>query len=120
MAKRIILAAFLALAGVTDGPALASSDIQWRDWSPDVFSAAAKEHKLVLLDLGAVWCHWCHVMDETTYRDPAIVSLVNDRYVPVRVDEDAYPDLAAAISISVGPRPSSSTPMPWKSSNDAD
>ena len=94
MAKRIILAAFLALAGVTDGPALASSDIQWRDWSPDVFSAAAKEHKLVLLDLGAVWCHWCHVMDETTYRDPAIVSLVNDRYVPVRVDEDAYPDLA--------------------------
>jgi uncharacterized protein len=98
MSKRIVLAVFLAVAGSGAGPALASGDIQWRDWSPDVFRAAAQEHKLVLLDLGAVWCHWCHVMDEATYRDPAIVALVNERYIPVRADEDAYPDLARRYS----------------------
>jgi uncharacterized protein len=98
MPKRIILPAIMALAGVCASPTLGSSDIRWREWSPDVFGAAVKEHKLVLLNLGAVWCHWCHVMDETTYRDPAIVSLVNDRYIPVRVDEDAYPDLARRYS----------------------
>ena len=69
--------------------------IEWRPWSESVFEHAAKENRFVLLDLEAVWCHWCHVMDEITYRDPKVVALINARYIPVKVDQDSRPDLAA-------------------------
>ena len=48
----------------------------------------------MLLDLEAVWCHWCHVMDEITYRDPDVISLIGDSYIAVRVDQDSRPDLS--------------------------
>ena len=66
----------------------------WQDWSSAVFVRAQSEKRLVLLDLGAVWCHWCHVMEETTYRHPRVVELLRDHFVAVRVDQDARPDLA--------------------------
>jgi hypothetical protein len=68
--------------------------IEWREWSDDIFEAAKKENRFVLLDLGAVWCHWCHVMEEITYRDPKVVALINARYIAVRVDQDSRPDLS--------------------------
>ena len=71
----------------------ASPPIPWQDWSDTVFDRARAEGRLVLLDLGAVWCHWCHVMEETTYKDPEVVSLIQTRFVAVRVDQDARPDL---------------------------
>ncbi len=71
-----------------------SEPIAWRAWSDDLFETAAKENKLVLLDLEAVWCHWCHVMADTTYRDPRVVELINSRFIPVRVDQDANPDIS--------------------------
>jgi len=52
------------------------------------------ENKFVLMDLEAVWCHWCHVMDETTYRDPAVIRLINQKYIAVKVDQDSRPDIA--------------------------
>ncbi|MFY9605510.1 MAG: DUF255 domain-containing protein, partial [Thermoplasmata archaeon] len=68
--------------------------IHWRDWSRDAFDEASKSNRLVLLDLSAVWCHWCHVMDETTYSDPEIVKTINKDFVPVRVDIDKRPDIS--------------------------
>jgi uncharacterized protein YyaL (SSP411 family) len=68
--------------------------IPWRPWSDGVFKQAAAEHKLVLLDLEAVWCHWCHVMDALTYSEPRVIELIRRGYIPVRVDQDARPDLA--------------------------
>jgi uncharacterized protein len=68
--------------------------IAWSDWSEAIFERARKEDRFVLLDLGAVWCHWCHVMEETTYKDPKVVELVRSRYLPIRVDQDARPDLS--------------------------
>jgi uncharacterized protein YyaL (SSP411 family) len=84
----ILLAAFSAAA------AARADGIAWGGWSEDAFAQARREHKFVLLDLEAVWCHWCHVMDATTYRDPSIVALVGSRYVAIRVDQDSRPDLA--------------------------
>jgi uncharacterized protein YyaL (SSP411 family) len=78
-------------------PALAQApppEIEWRDWSDDLFAQAKQDGRFVLLDLGAVWCHWCHVMEETTYRDADVVRLVRDRFIAVRVDQDARPDLS--------------------------
>ena len=70
------------------------SEIVWRQWSDDVFAQAKRENKFVLLDLEAVWCPWCHVMAETTYRDVDVVTLMGDHYLAVRVDQDSRPDLA--------------------------
>ena len=69
--------------------------IQWQDWSGNLFEQAARENKFVLLDLEAVWCHWCHVMAETTYKDAEVVQLIQSRYIAVRVDQDARPDLSS-------------------------
>ena len=69
--------------------------MEWNPWSADVLARAKREDRFVLLDLEAVWCHWCHVMDATTYQDPAAVALLKSNYIAVRVDQDARPDLAS-------------------------
>lgn len=91
--RGILLVGVLLLTGATAAPP--HEPIHWSAWDETVFAQAKREHKFVLLDLEAVWCHWCHVMAETTYRDPAVVALMKDRYIAVRVDQDARPDLAA-------------------------
>jgi uncharacterized protein YyaL (SSP411 family) len=72
----------------------ATQPIQWHDWSPTIFDQAEKEHRFVLLDLGTRWCHWCHVMEGTTYVDPDVTRLIGEKYLAVRVDADSRPDLA--------------------------
>ncbi len=84
----------LALASATLSAPAAPPALRWNSWSNEAFARARAEHKFVLLDLEAVWCHWCHVMDDVTYRDPAVVRLLNERYVLVKVDQDARPDIA--------------------------
>ncbi|MCY4365988.1 MAG: DUF255 domain-containing protein [Chloroflexi bacterium] len=68
--------------------------IAWRPWDESAFAAARAEGKPVLLTLGATWCHWCHVMDDTAYSDQRVISLVNSRFIPVRVDVDQRPDIS--------------------------
>jgi uncharacterized protein YyaL (SSP411 family) len=70
-------------------------EIRWTPWSEEAFQRAKREDKPILLAISAVWCHWCHVMDETSYSDDAVISAVNERYVPVRVDNDERPDVNA-------------------------
>src|SRR5689334_2031460 len=85
-----LLALFWAL------PATPEPQIAWqREWRPAVFAQAAREHRFVLLDLHAVWCHWCHVMDEKTYSSPAVTALIGKHYLPVSVDADSDPALAS-------------------------
>jgi hypothetical protein len=67
--------------------------VKVEEWGQEAFDEAARARKPVLLDISAVWCHWCHVMDETTYRDPDVVRTVNRDFVPVRVDTDRRPDV---------------------------
>jgi uncharacterized protein len=70
-------------------------EIGWHSWSEEAFERARREDKPVLLAISAVWCHWCHVMDETSYSDDAVIAAINDRYVAVRVDNDRRPDVNA-------------------------
>src|SRR5262249_28310162 len=51
--------------------------------------------KFVILDLHAVWCHWCHVMDATTYADARVGQLLDKHYVAVSIDADSAPDLTS-------------------------
>jgi uncharacterized protein len=92
-----VAAAMLACAGAHAGAATAplAPAISWHGWSEADFVQARAEKRFVLLDLEAVWCHWCHVMDETTYQDSQVRRLIGQRYLAVRVDQDADPALAA-------------------------
>lgn len=67
--------------------------VQWREWSPEAFAAAKDQDKPILLDIGAVWCHWCHVMDRESYEDPELAKLINENFIPVKVDRDERPDV---------------------------
>ncbi|HKY64247.1 MAG TPA: DUF255 domain-containing protein [bacterium] len=86
----ILFALLLHSAAASAG----GSAIPWQTWSERIFERAARENRLVLLDLEAVWCHWCHVMDEQTYSHPEIAELIERRYLAVKVDQDSRPDLA--------------------------
>ena len=89
----IISMTLFALLGVPPARA-AGGGVAWQGWSETVFAQAKRENRFVLLDLEAVWCHWCHVMDEVTYSDPKVAELIKARYIPVRVDQDARPDIS--------------------------
>lgn len=66
---------------------------QWSPWSKETFERARREGKYILLHGAAVWCHWCHVMEETTYLDPEVGRILNERFVTIRVDVDSRPDI---------------------------
>ena len=68
-----------------------ADEIHWRPWGAETFAEAVAADKPVLLNLTAVWCHWCHLMDETTYSDPSLIQLINDNVVAIRVDADQQP-----------------------------
>lgn len=72
-----------------------ADQIAWRTWSDEAFGQARLSDKPILLSISAVWCHWCHVMDETSYSDDGVISLINEKFVPVRVDNDRRPDINA-------------------------
>jgi uncharacterized protein YyaL (SSP411 family) len=68
--------------------------LSWRPWSDAIFAEAKRDHRFVLLDLEAVWCHWCHVMDANTYGDPQVIKLLRTHYITLKVDQDSRPDLS--------------------------
>lgn len=83
-----------ATLALLSAPAFATtSTLAWQTWQDSHFSEAKKEQRFILLDLEAVWCHWCHVMEQKTYSDPRVTALIAKHYIPVKVDQDARPDL---------------------------
>ncbi len=85
----------------------AHQPIDWHEWGEEAFQKARAEQKPILLDIGAVWCHWCHVIDRESYENPEIAAMINQLYIPVKVDRDERPDVDAryqsAISAISGP-----------------
>jgi uncharacterized protein len=70
------------------------NDVVWHPWSEALFEEAKRTNKLVILDLEAVWCHWCHVMHEKTYSNPDVQAALKKDYIAIRVDQDSRPDLS--------------------------
>ncbi len=77
--------------------------VNWQPWSPATFTKAQEEDKPVLLSISAVWCYWCHVMDEDTYSDPEVQGLLNEHFVTIRVDNDHRPDINARYNVGGWP-----------------
>ncbi len=75
--------------------------VDWHPWGEAAFARAQAENKPILLDIGAVWCHWCHVMDRESYEDPQVAELINRDFIAVKVDRDERPDVDARYQSAV-------------------
>ncbi len=75
--------------------------VQWHEWGEEAFEKAKRENKPILLDIGAVWCHWCHVMDRESYEDPEVAQIVNEHFIAIKVDRDERPDIDSRYQIAV-------------------
>jgi len=79
----------------------AHQPIDWQEWGEEVFARARAEDKPILLDIGAVWCHWCHVIDRESYENSAIAEIINQHFVAVKVDRDERPDVDARYQAAI-------------------
>ena len=75
--------------------------IRWHEWGEEAFALAQRENKPMLLDIGAVWCHWCHVMDRESYDDAEVAAIVNEHFIAVKVDRDERPDIDSRYQAAV-------------------
>ncbi|MBI3081586.1 MAG: thioredoxin domain-containing protein [Gemmatimonadetes bacterium] len=73
----------------------AHQPVEWHPWSAEAFERAKRENKPILLDIGAVWCHWCHVMDGESYENPRVAEALNRDWICIKVDRDERPDVDA-------------------------
>jgi uncharacterized protein YyaL (SSP411 family) len=73
---------------------LAGTGVPWQSWSDAAFDQARKTNKLVLVDLSAEWCAYCRKMDETTWRNPAVLAAIEQDYVPIQIVDEKDPELA--------------------------
>ncbi len=80
----------------------AEQSIDWHPWGPDAFELAKRTGRPILLDIGASWCHWCHVMDEGTYSDGEVARLLAEHFVAVKVDRDQNPEVDRRYQRRVG------------------
>jgi uncharacterized protein YyaL (SSP411 family) len=75
--------------------------VDWMEWGEAAFDRAIKEDKPILLDIGAVWCHWCHVMDRESYEDATTAQIINEQFIAVKVDRDERPDVDSRYQAAV-------------------
>jgi hypothetical protein len=79
----------------------AHQPVDWNEWGEEAFEKARADQKPILLDIGAVWCHWCHVIDRESYENPEIAAIINQLYIAVKVDRDERPDVDARYQSAV-------------------
>ena len=80
----------------------AHQPVDWHPWGEEAFRKAKEQDRPVLLDIGASWGHWCHVIDRESYEDPQLAKIINERFVAVKVDRDERPDVDARYQQAVG------------------
>jgi len=105
----VLLALGLWLAGCSEAPppatnrlaaapsrylqAHADNPVDWYPWGEEAFARARREDKPVFVSIGYLACHWCHVMEEESFRDPEVAALLNRDFISVKVDREERPDL---------------------------
>ena len=80
----------------------AHQPVDWRPWGEEAFRKAKELDRPILLDIGASWCHWCHVLDRESYEDPRLAKIINEQFIAVKVDRDERPDVDARYQAAVG------------------
>jgi uncharacterized protein YyaL (SSP411 family) len=73
----------------------ADNPVDWYPWGDEAFEEARRRNVPVMLSIGYSACHWCHVMAHESFEDPEAAALVNQLFVPVKVDREERPDVDA-------------------------
>jgi uncharacterized protein YyaL (SSP411 family) len=71
----------------------AHNPVDWYPWGEEAFAKARRENKPIFLSVGYSTCHWCHVMERESFRDPKIAAYMNDHFVNIKVDREERPDV---------------------------
>lgn len=71
----------------------AENPVDWYPWGEEALQKARMEDKPIFLSIGYAACHWCHVMEEESFKDPSTASYLNQYFVPIKVDREERPDL---------------------------
>jgi uncharacterized protein YyaL (SSP411 family) len=71
----------------------AGNPVDWYPWGEEAFARARAEDRPIFLSVGYATCHWCHVMERESFEDEAIARLLNDGFVPIKVDREELPDV---------------------------
>jgi len=94
MARFVLVLVLLGACASSPATVAPAPPAPWQPWDAATFARASAERRPLLVHMAAAWCHWCHVMERETYTDPTVAALVRERFVPIRIDSDARPDLA--------------------------
>ncbi len=94
MLRTYQIIAFCLFTQLAAFKAYSEDKINWQNWSKENFTQAKKTNKLVYLNLEAIWCHWCHVIEEKTYSQKEVIELLNKSFIAVKVDQDSFPELS--------------------------
>jgi uncharacterized protein YyaL (SSP411 family) len=71
----------------------AHNPVNWYPWGEEALNKAAKENKLIIVSIGYSSCHWCHVMEQESFEDPAVAELMNKHFICIKVDREERPDI---------------------------
>lgn len=91
----------MAQSGTTYLARAARQPVRWQAWGPDAFALAAKLDRPILLYVGSETCRWCAETDRAIYTNPQIGALINNLFVPIRLDRDERPDVAQRYQMAV-------------------
>ncbi len=71
----------------------AENPVAWYPWGEEAFAVARQEDKPILLSIGYATCHWCHVMAHESFEDDEVAEIINEKFVPIKVDREERPDI---------------------------
>ncbi|WP_425438347.1 thioredoxin domain-containing protein [Methanolobus chelungpuianus] len=71
----------------------AHNPVDWYPWGEEAFNKAKEDDKPIFLSIGYSTCHWCHVMERESFEDPQVAELMNEAFIPVKVDREERPDI---------------------------
>lgn len=80
-----------------------TAKVNWKEWTPETLDIAEVANQPILLAITATWCHWCHVMDRTTFGNDDVAKFINENFIPIRADNDRRPDLNARYNMGGWP-----------------
>lgn len=93
--KKINKTLFIVFFAIVNSACTQAANLKWKNFGPEAFQTAKTENKIILLNLEANWCHWCHVMNDSTYTNPKVLAYLNEHFIMTKADQDANPELAA-------------------------
>ncbi len=91
--SKLILLIIISLFSLQSFASETKTQVKWHEWSDKAFALAARENKLILLDISAEWCQFCKKMKAVTYKDADVIKIINDNYIAINADIETTADV---------------------------